>query len=50
MHRIFGRIIRPVLIFGIRPDTGFALPDIRPDTGFLKIFVYLAEYPAKVKR
>jgi hypothetical protein len=38
MHRIFGRIFRPFFISdtvtGIRPVTGFELPDIRPDTGY----------------
>jgi hypothetical protein len=44
MHRISGRIIRPFLISGTRPDSGFDLLDIWPDVGYteLKIAGYHA--------
>jgi hypothetical protein len=32
-YRTSGRIIRPFLIYGVRPDTGFELQDIRTDNG-----------------
>jgi hypothetical protein len=37
--------IRPLLISGIWPDTGFDLPDIRPDTRYQ--ILIMARYPAK---
>jgi hypothetical protein len=40
MHRISGRIIRPLFKSGIRPDTGFDLPDIWLDTGTKNSRIY----------